>query len=521
MRADRRWRYEAATAPVRTMPSVRARSVLAAGLVVALALGAGAAVLFYVLQRSMLNSLDQAADARASDIADRVTVIGEDGLDQQLKVTARDDQIVQLVNSHGKVVASSRSKVDAKDGQLGDDRAFTGLRAQPGLVQHEHVGPRKIFDKQRPYIVLARGVAHDGRNYSIIVATSFRPQRQSIQALVSFAAIGLPILVLLAAGATWVLVSRALRPVEAIRKRVSGIGAGDLDDRVPIPPTRDEVFRLAVTMNQMLDRLQSAQLAQRQFVADASHELRSPLATLAATLEVAAADPTGQAWADLHQVMEEETGRMAVLVENLLLLAKIDDQGMLLSRADVDLDDLLEEETRRLRAATALQVTTEIHPVRVEGDVLRLGQAIRNVVDNALRHATSAIHLSLGTHENEAVLVVQDDGPGIPPDERERVFERFVRLDDSRDRASGGSGLGLPIVLEIIRGHGGQVEIHDSALGSGAAVLIRLPLSDDDPTGYTAEDLIADDDPFMTDPGILGDPMDDQPPFQPPSISIR
>lgn len=506
------------------MPSVRARSVLAAGLVVALALGAGAAALFFVLQRSMLRSLDQAASARASDIADRVTVIGEGGLDRQLKLTARDDQIVQLVNSRGAVVATSRAASADAARQPGDDRPFTGLRARPGQIEREHAGPRKLFDQKRPYLVLVSGVEHDGRAYSIIVATSFRPQRQSILTLVRFAAIGLPLLVLLVAGATWVLVSRALRPVEAIRQRVSGIGAGDLDDRVPIPPTRDEVFRLAVTMNQMLDRLQSAQLAQRQFVSDASHELRSPLATLTATLDVAAADPAGQAWAELHPVMEEETGRMAVLVENLLLLARVDDQGMLISAADVDLDDLLEEETRRLRASTVLQVTTEIHPVRVEGDVLRLGQAIRNLVDNASRHASSRIHLSLGTHDGDAVLVVQDDGPGIPADERERVFKRFVRLDDSRDRASGGSGLGLSIVLEVIRGHGGQVEIHDSAMGSGAAVLIRLPLPADS-AGDAADDLATDDDPFMTDPGVLGDPMgelvSDDDRRQPPSVSIR
>ena len=159
MRGDRRWRYEAATAPVRTMPSVRARSVLAAGLVVALALGAGSAVLFYVLQRSMLNGLDQAAVARASDIADRVTVIGESDLDAQLKLTARDDQIVQVVNAQGAVVATSRKSVDADgDGQPGDDEPFTGLRASPGQVVREHAGPRKRSDPQRPYRGRARGV---------------------------------------------------------------------------------------------------------------------------------------------------------------------------------------------------------------------------------------------------------------------------------------------------------------------------------------------------------------------------
>jgi signal transduction histidine kinase len=490
MRADRRWRFEAESAPHRTLPSVRARSALAAGLVVALTLGAGTAVLFYLLQRTMLSSLDQAATSRAADFADRISVIGEQDLDATLKETRRDDQVVQVIDARNRVVASSRSSagIDGdRDGRTGDDAPLTGLRAQPGQVVREHAGPRKILDRARPYIVLAHGVSFQDDDYTVIVGTSFRPQRASILTLVRFAAGGLPVLVLLVSGATWVLVDRALKPVEVIRRRVAGIGAGDLDDRVPVPPTRDEIARLAVTMNQMLDRLQSGQQAQRQFVADASHELRSPLATLAATLEVAAADPSGQTWAELRTVMEDETGRMAVLVENLLVLAKVDDQGLVLRVTDVDLDDLLEEEVRRVRAATALEVVARIEPVRVAGDVLRLGQAIRNVVDNAARHARTRIELTLASVDGAAVLTVQDDGPGIPPAQRERVFERFVRLDDSRDRASGGSGLGLPIVLEVVKGHHGTVEIGEPIRPPGCLLVIRLPLPSGDGCGNEEE----------------------------------
>jgi signal transduction histidine kinase len=263
--------------------------------------------------------------------------------------------------------------------------------------------------------------------------------------------------------------------VERIRERVARIGAARLGERVPVPPTRDEIARLAITMNMMLDRLQSAQSAQRQFVADASHELRSPLATFATGLEVAGADPTGEVWRDLRPVMAAEIDRMSVLVEHLLLLARADDRGLELDVVDVDLDDLLAEEAGRLRASTALRIGGRITPVRVNGDPLRLSQVIRNLADNAVRHASGRVELSLRQEGDEAVLTVEDDGPGVPEDQRERVFDRFVRLDESRARASGGSGLGLAIVREVLAAHGGRVWLDAGPLG-GARVVVRLPV---------------------------------------------
>ncbi|MEP7192547.1 MAG: HAMP domain-containing sensor histidine kinase [Actinomycetota bacterium] len=308
------------------------------------------------------------------------------------------------------------------------------------------------------------------------MASPIGAQRESVSTVLSYLLVGLPLLVLLVGAAMWVLVGRALHPVDLIRARVQGIGGAQLADRVPVPDTSDEISRLAVTMNQMLDRLQNAQTAQRRFVADASHELRSPLATLTAALDVALGDPTGRTWRDLHEVMEAEADRMRRLVDDLLLLAKADDNRLQLTRSDVDLDDLLDAEARRLRASTDLHILADINPLRVTGDVSRLSQVVRNLADNAVRHADHEIRFMLCREHNNALIVVEDDGVGIRASDRERVFERFVRLDESRERGHGGSGLGLAIVEQVVLGHGGTVCVGDSSLG-GARFEVRLPTS--------------------------------------------
>ncbi|WP_432894495.1 sensor histidine kinase [Kribbella sp. CA-245084] len=271
------------------------------------------------------------------------------------------------------------------------------------------------------------------------------------------------------------MVGQALRPVERIRSRVQGIGTRDLTERVPVPETRDEIARLAVTMNEMLDRLETGQATQRAFVADASHELRSPLATLTAALEVIEADTTGQAWHELRAVMGTETDRMRQLVEDLLLLAKADDTGIRMRQTDVDLDDLVAAEIQRLRSSMPeLKVTGDVSPVRVVGDPARLGQVLRNLVDNAARAAHTSVHLSTAEKDGSAIITVEDDGDGIPEADRQRVFERFVRLDTSRSRASGGSGLGLSIAREITRAHNGTITLTSSSAG-GTTAIVTLP----------------------------------------------
>jgi signal transduction histidine kinase len=447
---------------------VRARSTAAALLVVAAALAIGAAVLLLLLQRELITSVSDQASSRAFDVANQVHEEGESGLATELVENTRVSQLIQVVNAQNKVVATSSPR--------GAGTPLTAARPGSGQTINDEVGRMPLLDDDSPYLIVARGTEYQGAPYTVVVASSVETQRDVITTVAVYLLIGFPVLLALGGVATWWLVGRALRPVERIRSRVHGIGVGQLADRVPVPASGDEIARLAVTMNEMLDRLQAGQETQRRFVADASHELRSPIASLMAALDVIVADESGRAAPELHQVMQAETERMRRLVEDLLLLAKADDTGLRIQYTDVDLDDLLDIELRRLRTAGGPSVEGVVPAVRVAGDPAKLSQVIRNLADNAVRAAHGKVRFTLAEEAGTATVTVEDDGDGIPERERIRVFERFVRLDASRDRGSGGSGLGLAIVQEVVRGHGGTVEITDSVLG-GARFVVRLPMA--------------------------------------------
>jgi signal transduction histidine kinase len=260
--------------------------------------------------------------------------------------------------------------------------------------------------------------------------------------------------------------------VEAIRARTARIGAADLSARVPVPSTGDEVAALAGTMNAMLARLEASARAQRAFVSDAGHEMRSPVAVIRTEMEVA--ERAGVSVTTISDVLSE-TGRLERLVEDLLVLARADEGQIRLHRGDVDVDDLLEAERSRLRGRNDVVVTAAITPARVQGDRAALERVVRNLVDNAARHAAGRIHLASGTDGGRAWVEVTDDGPGIPVEDRARVFERFVRLDDARAREDGGSGLGLAIVRELVRASGGHVGLDGAGPLPGAHVRVELP----------------------------------------------
>ncbi|MFB9762779.1 sensor histidine kinase [Nocardioides kongjuensis] len=276
------------------------------------------------------------------------------------------------------------------------------------------------------------------------------------------------------AATTWLVVGRALRPVERIRTEVERISGSSLERRVPVPAGKDEIGRLARTMNQMLGRLQAASDRQQQFVADASHELRSPVASLRQAAEVAQAHPGALPEGELAATVGEEALRMQVLVDQLLVLARAGEGAPGLQRTDVDVDDLVLLHTRRGVEPSAEIDTTGVGPGRVHGDAVALAQVVRNLLDNAVRHADRRVVVGVRQQPDGVVLTVEDDGPGVPVAERERVFERFRRLDDARSRDAGGSGLGLAIVREVVATHGGSVELDSSPLG-GARFVVRLP----------------------------------------------
>jgi len=440
---------------------------MAAVVVVSIAFTVGAGLLVLLLHNALNNSIRDAARTRASEVATQFRTEGVSGLGERLVEDNREGQIVQVITEGGAVAVASTPRAATSP--------LSSARPGRGKFLLAEVDSLPTAHEQAPYLITTLGALDpQGVQFTLIVASPIGAQRESVSTVVSYLFLGLPLLVLLVGAAMWVLVGRALHPVDLIRARVHGIGAAQLADRVPVPASGDEISRLAVTMNQMLDRLQSAQTAQRRFVADASHELRSPLATLTAALDVAMGDPTGRTWRELQEVMEAEADRMRRLIDDLLFLAKADDNQLGLSRTDVDLDDLLDAESRRLRTATGLHIVADIEPLRVTGDADGLSQVLRNLADNAARHADTEIRFRLSQEHDEALIVVEDDGDGIRASDRGRVFERFVRLDESRDRGQGGSGLGLAIVEQIVRGHGGTVSLSDSCLG-GARFEVRLP----------------------------------------------
>ncbi len=445
---------------------VRSRSTVFATLVVAIAAIVGSFLLLWLLQRALEASAADAAATRAADIAANVSTLPMTAIEKDLQQRTSVDQLIQVLDARGSIVASSSER--------SREKVLTPMRPAAGVEQTHRANTLRFLEPATPYLLTARGVERENGVYTVVVATSLATQSESMEQLGGYLVLFVPITIIFVALGTWLLVGRSLRPVEQIRATVAGIGTNRLRERLPVPPTGDEIARLAETMNEMLARLDSGQQVQRAFVADASHELRSPLATLDASLQIAGSDPSGHDWADLRETMGLEVTRMEHLVDGLLLLAKADDRGLRMRDEDVDLDDIIAAEVRRLRAKGGIEIHSQIAPVRVLGDAARLQQMVRNLVDNAVVAAQSSVDLTVARSNGAAVITISDDGSGIAAVDRERVFDRFVRLDESRSRNSGGSGLGLAIVREIVRGHGGSVQIDESAAG-GARFVVRLP----------------------------------------------
>lgn len=452
-------------ATVRPRWGVRKRATATAIGVVAAALLVGGLILLLMLQKALVASTETLTRLQAEDV---IAHIAEQDLDEAaryVRSSARPGQYIQIIDPNGSVFAASVPATAATP--------ITTLRPDAKQTLFQHVsGLDSLFDDE--LFVVATGVGEDEKVYTVAVAATVQVQSETVATVAWFMLGAAPLLLAGVGVGVWILVGRSLRQVERIRGQVAGIDAQRLDSRVEVPQTSDEIQALALTMNKMLDRLQASDREQRRFVSDASHELRSPLATLSAGVEIAAADSSGAMWEEMKDVLAGETARMRYLVEDLLTLAKTNDGGLNLEMADVDLDDVLDEEVRRLRSMTSHKVEARLEPARVTGDVRRLSQAIRNVLDNAARHAESQINIQVRNSADGIVLTIDNDGPPVPSAERERIFERFVRLDESRSRESGGSGLGLAITSAIMSAHGGRI-LSTEAPGGGCRFELAFP----------------------------------------------
>jgi signal transduction histidine kinase len=319
----------------------------------------------------------------------------------------------------------------------------------------------------------------EARSGSIeLVATSpLEPIDRSVDAVRSGLLITLPLLVGAVALLAWILAGRALRPVESIRSEVEVITGTTLDRRVPVPASGDEVARLAQTMNAMLDRLEEASSRQQRFVADASHELRSPVAAIRTELEVAQRTATAADWPAIADRLLAEEARLEAVISDLLLLASLDEGAQAPDAVAVDIAVEAREEARQRRPDRA-DVTIEVDApgaAVVQGSRMQLRRAMANLLDNAGRHARTTVRLSVHERDGRVRVLVDDDGPGIPVADHERVFERFVRLDEHRARAgAGGAGLGLSLVRRIVERHHGTASIDVAPLG-GARIVLDLP----------------------------------------------
>lgn len=308
----------------------------------------------------------------------------------------------------------------------------------------------------------------------LIVATPEAGVERSVERLRAGLWMAVPLAALATGGITWLLAGRALAPVATITDRTRRIRSGTLHERVPVPGGHDEVAELACEMNEMLDRIEREDVRRRQFVADASHELRSPIAAIRTQAEAAIGASDDADTIELATGVLAEAERMSALVDDLLSIAR-HDEALAPPGGVVDLDDVVLAEAARPRAVPV--DVSSVSAGRVRGRRDELTRVVTHLLDNAARHAAGTVAIALSTTDDTVTLTVDDDGPGVPVDDRERVFDRFVRLDEARRRDSGGAGLGLAVVASVVRAGGGRVGIDDSELG-GARFVVTLPAAD-------------------------------------------
>ncbi|MFH8434559.1 sensor histidine kinase [Streptomyces sp. NPDC018007] len=472
------------------MRSVRARAALGATLVVAVALVAAGLAVLLVLRANLIDQADLQAEVVAREVAGELATGAPY---REVEPDDEEDHPVQVVDEEGRVVlvskelravtgtgASGVTPVPAASPSPGDDDGDDGgEEARPGRGQVSDDDPdfsdgtatvdRTTADYR---FAAVEATTPEGVTLTVYAGAPLAAEQEAVDTVRGAMLTGLPVLLVVVAGVTWLVTRRALRPVEGIRREMAAITASeDLARRVPEPGSRDEIAALARTTNETLRVLEASVERQRRFVADASHELRSPIASLRTQLEVAEAHPE---LLDLPGAVAD-TVRLQALAADLLLLARLD-AGEKPGGGTVELGALVREEVSQRtgdRIAVAVEVP-EGGAFEVNGSRGQLSRVVGNLLDNAQRHAETDVAVSVAADGRGVRVEVRDDGAGVPEEERERIFERFVRLDDARSRDEGGAGLGLAIARDVAVRHGGTLTVH-RAEGGGAAFRLRLP----------------------------------------------
>jgi signal transduction histidine kinase len=435
--------------------SLRFRLTATSSAVLALALAVSAYVFVGVLARALATTIDDEVYQRGREV---VALADAGRLSDP--VVAVNNTIIQVLDADGRIVDATPN-TDRLVPLLSRHEREAAIRS--GAARFLDGGPYGLPGPLRVRVLSADG----GR--TVIAARSFTEISNALATTAHVLIVGTPLLLVLLAAASWLVIGRTLRPIALLRRGAAEISGTQRHRRLPVPEARDEVHSLAATLNDMLARLEEADARQRALVSDAAHELRSPLASIRLQLEVALSHPEKQDWGETAEGVLEDTLRLARLAEDLLALARLD-EGRPTRREPVDLGELARQTAERYG------LTPEIaSPVAVLGNPLDLGRVLTNLIDNAVRYAASTVAVGLRTDGPTAELTVTDDGPGIPAEDRERVFDRFTRLDSARSRDDGGAGLGLAIVRTTVETYGGTVHLEDASPGLRAVV--RLPLA--------------------------------------------
>lgn len=448
--------------------TLRFRLTGLATVVVALVLMVSAIAVLAVQRRQLVANLDASLQQRADTIARQL-----DGDRSTAFLNTNDeDRAVQLVALDGHVLAATPN--------------LAGAPALPIEISDTREDSFGTWDdlplEDDSYRVLSRTVQTTAGPAILHVAENSDDFEEAVLTLAIALAGTIPAVVAILAALIWWLTGRALEPVERMRAQVDSISAAHSGRRVDTSDRTDEISRLGATMNRMLDRLADANERQRRFVADAAHELRTPLTRIRTNLDVDLAHPDTADPAETISTVRQETITLQRLVDDLLHLARSDAGESPRLREPVDLDDIVMQEIRELRTMSQTPTidATLVSAAHLYANPEHLRRAIRNVLTNAIRHARSSITVALREFDSEIELSVIDDGPGIPAEHRERIFERFARVQDARTVDDGGTGLGLAITRDIVESHGGTIVYepdHD-----GACFVIRIPTGHDDLT---------------------------------------
>ena len=439
---------------------LRVRLTVVATVVVAVGLLAGSLLLVVALRTALLNGLDDAGRARARDVA---ALVATGRLPQTLPSGTT---LVQVVDGDQRVRAASPG-TDRLVPLLGPDQ----VRAVRAGATADLVGAQVARNGSLRVVGIPAGGAADP--LTVLVASPLAQVDDSSRVVRRGLLVGGPALLALVAGLAWVLVGSVLRPVDALRRGAADITGTSGGRRLPVPAGADELHRLAVTLNDMLARLDASLAQQRDFVADAAHELRSPLASARTQLEVDLAHPSGADWPQTASDVLTDVERLTRLVDDLLVLAQADADALSLD-VNVDLTSVVTQAVQRRQGLRVPVISLAVEPHLVRGDAQALGRVVTNLLDNAVRHARSTVVADVRADGERVQLTVDDDGPGVAPPDRWRVFARFTRLDDARGRDAGGSGLGLAIVGDLVAAHGGSVDLSHAPLG-GLRAAVRLP----------------------------------------------